>query len=106
MACFKITGPNGSRLQPEGEPYRLAPGEAIVEGFVDWACGPRIPGDPDYTDRGDVLVADGKFMVGNAVKKLTQALHIPHCFKCSQRQRRWNEAGIRAQEKLKGFLGA
>lgn len=106
MACFKITGPNGDRLQPEGTPYRLAPGEKLVEGYVNWACGPRIAGDPGYTDSGELLVADGNLMLGNVVKKVTKALHIPHCFKCSQRQRRWNEAGIKVQQKLKGLLGA
>ena len=106
MACFKINGPRGSRLQPEQENYSLAPGEYIVEGYVDWSCGKQIPGDPAYVDRGDVMVADGNVMLGNVVKKITTALHIPHCFRCSQRQRRWNEAGIRVQEKLKGLLGA
>ena len=40
MACFTLEGPDGIRVVPENTPYRLAPGEHIVEGKISWDCGP------------------------------------------------------------------
>lgn len=42
MACFLLRDPEGNeRWQAEGEVYRRKPGEFIVEGIVDWNCGPN-----------------------------------------------------------------
>jgi|SoiMethySBSTD1v2_1073268.scaffolds.fasta_scaffold14539_7 hypothetical protein len=42
MACFLLRTPEGAeRWMAEHEAYRLQPGEFIVEGMIDWNCGPN-----------------------------------------------------------------
>jgi hypothetical protein len=42
MACFLLRTPEGQeRWMADNEPYRRLPGEYIVEGVVDWNCGPQ-----------------------------------------------------------------
>ena len=50
MACFLLRGPCGDRWVPEMEPYTKDPDEYIVEGMIDWQCGPLQVSNPPYIE--------------------------------------------------------
>lgn len=95
MACFTLRGPNGDRKMGENVQHTLQPGEAIVPGLIDWTCGGHYLGDYEH-----VFTAEG-FMLGNAIKKVTNAIGMKQCLACKGRQRAYNEKGIRIQQAIK-----
>ena len=90
MACFTVRGPRGERKIEEGQQYRLAPGEAIVPGLIDWACGPQIPGDPAYNAQEELEAQGVKW--GDAVAWVTKQLGVKQCAPCKARQEILNNA--------------
>lgn len=99
MACFTLRGPNGDRKVAENENYRLSPGEAIVPGLIDWNCDGH-----NHSNDLESIISDEGFMLGNAIKKVTHAVGITQCMKCKGRQRRYNDAGLVIQQKIKDIF--
>jgi hypothetical protein len=73
--------------------YTLQPGEQLVG--VDWACHAQA-----IDNMSDMITNEG-VMVGNIIKKVTNALGMKQCMACQGRQRRYNEAGLAIQQKIK-----
>lgn len=102
MACLKVQGPLGIRILPEGPDgnIRGKSRDEVIIGPV-WDCGPRRLGDG--MDMESVFTKDG-FMVGNLIRKTTKALRLNHCFKCTGRQRHYNQKGLEIQQTVKEFF--
>lgn len=110
MACFTLRGPNGDRKIPEGETYRMEPGEAIIEGLIDWSCGPQ--GSPGSYDATLALLSELDAKLGKHGGDWLRAFFGPvaivlgktHCMSCDVRR---IVANAYAALKLKrGRLGA
>lgn len=100
MACLKVQGPNYQRLIPEdhdGNVRGVMPHETVIGAEMN--CGPH---DIDY-DYESVITPAG-FMIGNAIKKVTNAVGIKQCMSCKGRQRKYNDVGIEVQQKVKEFF--
>lgn len=99
MACFTLRDKDGNeRKVGENVNYVKVNGEEIVPGLIDWTCNGHYL--QDYTN---VFTKEG-FMVGNAIKKVTNAIGMKQCLACKGRQRHYNEVGIRLQEKVKEVI--
>ena len=93
MACIILRGPLGERRVLENHPYQLGTDEHIAG--VDWTCA------ANPADNMEDLVTDAGFMVGNAIKKVTNALGMRQCMACRGRQQRFNQRGLELQQKMK-----
>jgi len=94
MACYIVTYPDGTQIKwGENQPRRMVPGEQITG--IDWKC------NADAQDDLQSLVSSEGLLVGNVIKKVTNALGIKQCLACKGRQRRYNEIGLNVQRKFK-----
>jgi len=100
MACLKVQGPNYIRIIAESHDKNVRgvlPTEKIIGSIMD--CGPQDPPE-DF----DSLVTYEGLMLGNVVKKVTNALGIKQCLACKGRQRALNEKGLALQRKLRDLV--
>ena len=98
MACLFIKGPHTFRIITQdtngGFRYSLQPGEVA-------AVRPCKFSKDEASDLESIFTSDG-LMLGNLVKKVTTALHLKHCLRCTGRQIRLNQRGLELQKKWLG----
>lgn len=97
MACLEVKhiSHNIKRWVRENENYSQ---DWKMTGRIDWSC------EAQALDDFDSLVTSDGFMVGNAIKKVTNFLGIHQCMQCKQRQRRFNAVGLALQQKVKDLF--
>lgn len=98
MACVKWKIGETTYWASTDVPYSHPRG-AVNTGEILWDCGSQV----NQVNLTDVFTDDG-FMVGNAIKKITSALGMTQCLSCSQRQQKYNRAGLAIQQKLKDLF--
>ena len=98
MACLFIKGVNTFRIITQdtngGFRYSLQEGEVAV-------VRPCKFSRDEAGDLDSIWSSDG-LMIGNLVKKVTAALHLKHCLRCTGRQIRLNQRGLELQKKWLG----
>lgn len=98
MACLFIKGPNSFRIITSdnngGFRYSLNEGEVAVIRPCNFS-----PDEPHDFD--SVWTSEG-VMIGNLVKKVTNALGIKQCLACRGRQMALNRKGLELQKKWLG----
>jgi len=100
MACLKVQSVRGIRLIPEssdGNVRGQLRDEVIVGAVMD--CGPNSLG----YDLNALVTPDG-LMVGNLIKKVTNAIGIKQCLSCKGRQQHYNRVGLAVQQKIKDLF--
>lgn len=100
MPCLKVQGPNYIRVIPEGPDGNvrgMLPTERIVG--VEPLCGPYDP-----TLDFESLIGPEGVMIGNVIKKVTNAVGIKQCLSCRQRQHRYNQRGLKIQRAIKDLF--
>lgn len=95
MACIAVQHRQRGevRIIEEGTSY---PVEWQFTGQIIANCGPQ-----DASQDFDHLWTEEGFMVGNAIKKVTNALGIKQCLACRGRQARYNQVGLDLQQRVK-----
>ena len=99
MACLKVISARGMRIIPEsvdGNVRGMLPDEKIVG--VDMLCAPVAI--DNFTD---IFTSEG-VMVGNLIKRATNALGIKQCLSCKGRQQRYNTRGLAIQKRVKNAI--
>ena len=104
MACVKWKLPTGDSYWASTDVPIRHPVGAVNTGEINWDCGSQVISPPSSLDNlTDVFNEDG-FMVGNAVKKITNAIGITQCLSCKGRQQNYNRVGLEIQQKIKDLF--